>query len=118
MLVALMALALAGGQESVPTALPETAPAPPASAPAAPTAPATAAPGVPPGDLSAAPPLPTGQLLAVSRDEKGETFLVLDRAARVGLQADFWTYEAFTPPITVRPGAQVVQGLAHHEVDC
>jgi hypothetical protein len=107
---ALFALALA--QEALPTAPSETPPPQPAT-----PAPGTS-PAVPPGDLTTAPPLPTGPLLTVARDARGETFLVRDRAALTGITADFWTYEAFTPPIEVRPGAKVVQGLAHHEVDC
>ncbi|HEY2480983.1 MAG TPA: hypothetical protein VGI30_02140, partial [Caulobacteraceae bacterium] len=45
-------------------------------------------------------------------------FLVVDRADKTGDVADFWTFEAFVPPIDVRPGAAVVQGLAHHQVNC
>jgi hypothetical protein len=56
--------------------------------------------------------------MAVARSEKGETFLVVNSAAKTGDVADFWTYEAFVPAIDIRPGAVVVQGLAHHQVDC
>jgi hypothetical protein len=54
----------------------------------------------------------------VARDDHGETFLVADRAAKSGDDADFWTYEAFTPPVAVRLGVQAVQGVTHHTVDC
>jgi hypothetical protein len=112
MLAAIVALILA--QEVVPTApseaLPPTAPAGAASA-VTPTL-------VPPGDLSSAPPLPDGPMMPVARDDKGETFLVVDRTDKTGDVADFWTYEAFVPPIQIRPGASVVQGLAHHQVNC
>lgn len=111
MLAAIVALVLA--QEVVPTAPSEVAAPPPAAA-----SPPAATSVVPPGDLSTAPPLPEGPLMAVAKSERGETFLVVDRAARSGDVADFWTYEAFVPPIEIRPGAQVVQGLAHHQVEC
>jgi hypothetical protein len=112
MLAAIVALVLA--QEIVPTA-PSQAhpPAPPASA-----ATSEVAPLAPPGDLSSAPPLPDGPMMPVARDDKGETFLVVDRTDKTGDVADFWTYEAFVPPIQIRPGASVVQGLAHHQVNC
>jgi hypothetical protein len=110
MLIAVFALLLA--QEAVPTAPSEIAPAPRAVPPVA--APAS----TPPGDLSTAPPLPEGPLMPVARNERGETFLVIDRASKDGDIADFWTFEAFVPPIDVRPGAAVVQGLAHHQVNC
>lgn len=106
-------LTLAVGSEAVPTA-PSDAPPPPLPVVNS----LSSDPAVPPGDLSAAPPLPNGPLLAVARGPRGETFLVRDRAAASGLTADFWTYEAFTPPVEIRPGVTVVQGLAHHQVDC
>jgi hypothetical protein len=96
----------------VPTA-PSEAPPPPRPAEAAPQLPSAT-----PGDLSTAPPLPEGALLPVARDEHGETFLVTSRAARSGEVADFWTYEAFIPPVTVSLGVLAVQGLTHHAVDC
>lgn len=108
-LIAVLALA----PEIVPTAPSD---APPAAPPAVSSF--SSDPAVPPGDLSAAPPLPNGPLLAVAREAHGETFLVTDRAAVAGLTADFWTYEAFTQPVEIKPGVQVVQGLAHHQVDC
>ncbi len=110
MLAAIVALVLA--QEIVPTAPSEIAPPPPAAASAASPS------SVPPGDLSTAPPLPEGSLMPVARNDRGETFLVVDRVDKVGDVADFWTFEAFVPPIDVRPGAAVVQGLAHHQVNC
>jgi hypothetical protein len=113
MLFFLAVLALA--QEVVPTA-PSEAPPPPRPVEAAP--PPLPIPSVPPGDLSTAPPLPEGPLLPVARSDRGETFLVVDRAARSGDVADFWTYEAFAPPVEVGPGVLAVQGLAHHDVDC
>jgi hypothetical protein len=98
--------------EAVPTAPSEIAPPlPPAAAAVTPSS-------VPPGDLSAAPPLPEGALMPVARSDRGETFLVVDRVDKTGDVADFWTFEAFVPPIDVRPGATVVQGLAHHQVNC
>jgi hypothetical protein len=109
-LAALAAIVLA--QEVVPTA-PSEAPPPPRPVEAAP-----ALPSATPGDLSTAPPLPEGALLPVARDAHGETFLVTSRAARSGDAADFWTYEAFVPPVTVSLGVQAVQGLTHHTVDC
>jgi len=112
MLTALVALLLA--QEIVPTAPSEIAPPPPPPAAASVAAPAS----TPPGDLSAAPPLPEGPLMPVARNDRGETFLVVDRVDKTGDVADFWTFEAFVPPIDVRPGAAVVQGLAHHQVSC
>ena len=57
-------------------------------------------------------------MMPVARDDKGETFLVVNRTDKTGEVADFWTYEAFVPPIQIRPGASVVQGLAHHQVNC
>jgi hypothetical protein len=57
-------------------------------------------------------------LLPVARDAHGETFLVVARAAKSGDVADFWTYEAFIPPLTVALGVQAVQGVTHHAVDC
>jgi hypothetical protein len=57
-------------------------------------------------------------LLPVARDDHGETFLVTGRAAKSGDAADFWTFEAFVPPIAVRLGVQAVQGVTHHTVDC
>jgi len=113
MLIALAILVLA--QEVVPTA-PSEAPPPPRPVEAAPAPPPIAS--VPLGDLSTAPPLPEGALLPVARSDKGETFLVVDRAARGGDMADFWTFEAFSPPVEVSPGVLAVQGLAHHDVDC
>ncbi|MGH7023872.1 MAG: hypothetical protein ACREEB_09810 [Caulobacteraceae bacterium] len=114
MLAVLAALVLA--QEIVPTAPSEVAPPPPPPPPV--SAPAPAAPSIPPGDLSTSPPLPDGPLAPVARSDKGETFLVVDRASLTGTVADFWTYEAFIPPIEIRPGVTAVQGLAHHQVDC
>ena len=96
----------------MPTA-PSDTPPPPRPAEAAP-----APPSATPGDISTAPPLPGGALLPVARDTHGETFLVTSRAARSGEAADFWTYEAFVPPVTVSLGVQAVQGLIHHSVDC
>ncbi|HEY1447782.1 MAG TPA: hypothetical protein VGF33_04555 [Caulobacteraceae bacterium] len=117
MLVTIVALVLA--QEIVPTAPTEIAPPPPPLAAGAPATPPAAPPApVPPGDLSAAPPLPEGPLMPVARSEKGETFLVVNSAAKTGDVADFWTYEAFVPAIDIRPDAAVVQGLAHHQVNC
>jgi hypothetical protein len=116
MLAAIVALVLA--QEIVPTAPSEVAPPPPPAASAAAAPADTPSEAAPPGDLSAAPPLPEGPLMAVARSEKGETFLVVNSAAKTGDVADFWTYEAFVPAIDIRPGAVVVQGLAHHQVDC
>ncbi|MGA2952519.1 MAG: hypothetical protein ABSD80_09830 [Caulobacteraceae bacterium] len=96
----------------MPTAPSETPPAPrPAEA-------ESQIPAATPGDLSTAPPLPEGPLLPVARDEHGETFLVTSRAAKSGDVADFWTYEAFIPAVTVGLGVQAVQGLIHHAVDC
>jgi hypothetical protein len=112
MLSALVALLLA--QEVVPTAPSEAAPPPPPPSAAAAAQPGSAT----PGDLTTAPPLPEGPLMPVARNERGETFLVVDRADKAGDVADFWTFEAFVPPIDVRPGAAVVQGLAHHQVSC
>jgi len=110
-LAALAALILA--QEVVPTAPSEAPPAPrPAAVAAAPP------PSTPPGDLSTVPPLPEGPLLAVAKSDKGETFLVVGRAARDGDTADFWTYEVFAPPVEISPGVLAVQGLAHHEANC
>jgi hypothetical protein len=111
MLVLIAALALA--PELVPTAPSDTLSTPPPAVSSL-----SSDPAVPPGDLSVAPPLPSGPLLAVARGPRGETFLVRDRASAAGLTADFWTYEAFTPPIAIKPGLSVVQGLAHHQVDC
>ena len=54
----------------------------------------------------------------MARSDKGETFLVVDRTSLAGEVADFWTFEAFVPPVEIRPGVLVVQGLAHHQVDC
>jgi hypothetical protein len=99
-------------QETVPTAPSETAPPPRPAEAGPPLSTAT------PGDLSTAPPLPEGALLPVARDEHGETFLVASRAGKSGDVADFWTYEAFVPPVTVTLGVQAVQGLIHHAVDC
>jgi len=112
-LAALAVLILA--QEVVPTAPSEVPPPPPPAVRAAPVAPP---PSTPPGDLSAVPPLPEGPLLAVARSDRGETFLVVGRAARDGETADFWTYEVFAPPVEISPGVLAVQGLAHHEADC
>jgi hypothetical protein len=113
MLVAIVALILA--QEVVPTApseiLPPPPPPPSASSPAAPAS-------APPGDLSTAPPLPEGPLMPVARTDGGETFLVVNTTDKTGDVADFWTYEAFVPPVDIHPGASVVQGLAHHQVNC
>jgi hypothetical protein len=111
MLAAIVALVLA--QEIVPTAPSWAHPPAPGGA-----ASSGIAPLVPPGDLSSAPPLPEGPMMPVARDDKGETFLVVARADKTGDVADFWTYEAFVPPIQIRPGAAVVQGLAHHQVNC
>jgi len=112
MLAAIAALVLA--QEIVPTA-PSQAhpPAPPGAA-----SPLVAPGAIPPGDLSSAPPLPDGPMMPVARDDRGETFLVVDRTGKTGDVADFWTYEAFIPAVQIRPGASVVQGLAHHQVNC
>ena len=112
MLIALAALALM--QETVPTALSDLPPPPPAAS----AMPPTPTPSVPPGDLSTSPPLPQGPLLPVARSETGETFLVVDRAAKAGDIADFWTFEVFSPAIEIRPGVAAVQGIAHHEVNC
>ncbi len=112
MLAAIAALVLA--QEIVPTAPSQAHPPAPAGAVRSELAPTL----VPPGDLSSAPPLPDGPMMPVARDDKGETFLVVDRADKTGEVADFWTYEAFVPPIQIRAGASVVQGLAHHQVNC
>jgi hypothetical protein len=115
-IVLLAALALL--QEVVPTA-PSEVPPPPRPAPVAPPPPPPAPiPSVPPGDLSTSPPLPDGPLLPVARDDKGETFLVVDRTGKAGDVADFWTFEAFDPPVEISPGVTAVQGLAHHQVDC
>ncbi len=113
MLAAIVALVLA--QEIVPTAPSQ---AHPPALPAAGASSAVAPSLVPPGDLSSAPPLPDGPMMPVARDDRGETFLVVDRTDKTGEVADFWTYEAFVPPIQIRPGASVVQGLAHHQVNC
>jgi hypothetical protein len=113
MLAAIVVLVLA--QEIVPTAPSEAVPPTP---PARASSPAVAPAPTPPGDLSSAPPLPDGPMMPVARDDKGETFLVVDRTDKTGEVADFWTYEAFVPPIEIRPGASVVQGLAHHQVNC
>jgi hypothetical protein len=110
MIVLLAAIVLA--QEAVTTAPPLPSP-PPQTAPA-PPGPA----GPPPGDLSTAPPLPEGPLLAVAKSDNGETFLVADTASKTGDVADFWTFEAFTPPVRIKEGVFVVQGLTHHQVDC
>jgi hypothetical protein len=56
--------------------------------------------------------------MPVARSDKGETFLVVNTAAKTGDVADFWTYEAFVPAVDIRPDASVVQGLAHHQVNC
>ena len=113
-MIAILAAAIVLAQEAMITAPP--APPPPAAAPAPPPSPNAAS--ATPGDLSTAPPLPNGFLAPVARDEAGETFLVIDRAARVGGSADFWTYEVFTPPIMIKEGLIVVQGLTHHLSDC
>jgi len=112
MLAAVFALVLA--QEIVPTAPSEALP----PTPSARAASHSVAPATPPGDLSSAPPLPEGRMMPVARDDKGETFLVVDRTDKTGDVADFWTYEAFVPSIQIRPGASVVQGLAHHQINC
>jgi hypothetical protein len=54
----------------------------------------------------------------VAKSDSGETFLVADTASKTGDVADFWTFEAFTPPVRVKEGVFVVQGLTHHQVDC
>lgn len=113
MLAVIVALILA--QEVVPTAPSEALPPPP---PAGAASSAVAPTRAPPGDLSSAPPLPDGPMMPVARDDKGETFLVVDRTDKTGDVAEFWTYEAFVPAIQIRPGASVVQGLAHHQVNC
>jgi hypothetical protein len=114
-MIALLAAAIVLAQEPMVTAPPVPRPsAAPAPTPAPQIPPASAV----PGDLSTAPPLPNGPLAPVAKDESGETFLVVDRASRVGGSADFWAYEVFTPPIRIRDGVFVVQGLAHHLVDC
>jgi hypothetical protein len=111
LIAALVVLALL--QETVPTAPSDTAPTtavapspePPADSP-------------PEGDLSAVPPLPTGILAPVGRDDAGETYLVADRAQKTGNIADYWTFEVFIPPIQLRSGRAVIQGLSHHQADC
>jgi hypothetical protein len=114
------ALAIVLAQETVPTAPSDIAPEPPpppahAAPPPPSPAPRTAA---PPGDPDAAPPLPEGPLLPVAKSDRGETFLVVNRFSRSGVMADFWTYDAFSAPIEVAPGVDVVQGLARRQIDC
>jgi hypothetical protein len=113
MLAAIVAIVLA--QEIVPTAPSQAHPPARSSGASASAVPPTFS---PPGDLSSAPPLPDGPMMPVAKDDKGETFLVVDRVGKSGDVADFWTFEAFVPPIQIRPGASVVQGLAHHQVNC